>query len=255
MRRTIVSASLATATLLGAGGVAASLFGAAGASAVTSSAETDDTTTPAATTESTTTESTATDSTAAASAASATPADPALPAPVDRSTRLSDTIAKLVTDGTLTRAQADKVVAALKAAAPLGGPHGGRHGGANLEVAATALGMTTTDLATSLRDGKSLAAIATEKSVDVQKVIDALVADAKARAAQAVTDGRLTQAQVDERATSMVERITAMVNRVGGPGHGPGGFGDRGRGIGGPAGSSAAEQSSTSTSGTVSTGA
>ena len=48
----------------------------------------------------------------------------------DPSTKLAEALAPLVTDGTLTQAQADKVVETLKAAGPMGGGHGpGRDGG------------------------------------------------------------------------------------------------------------------------------
>ncbi len=62
-----------------------------------------------------------------------------------------------------------------------GGAFGHHDGGPQLDVAAKALGMTTADLLTELRAGKSIADVAKEKNVDVQKVIDALVADAKTR--------------------------------------------------------------------------
>ena len=141
MRRTIASASIATASLLGAGGIAASLIGVPGAGAVTANP-------------------------------TATSTDPTVAAAVDPSTRLTSTIGELVTDGTLTQAQADKVIAALKAAGPVGGPRGGRGGGPSLDVAAKTLGVTATDLAASLRAGKSLADVAKDKGVVVQNVID-----------------------------------------------------------------------------------
>lgn len=113
-----------------------------------------------------------------------------------------------------------------------GGP-GGDHGpggggrGASLDVAATTLGVTEDDLKTALRDGKTIADIAAEKGVDVQTVIDALVADAKTRIAAEVTDGSITQDEADQRLESLTERITSFVNDgfQGGPGGhgGPGG--------------------------------
>lgn len=103
-----------------------------------------------------------------------------------------------------------------------GGPdHGkrGHHGAkADLGVAATALGMSEADLRTALKSGQSLAQVAQSKNVDVQKVIDALVADAKARLAAKVQAGELTQAQADEKAANLTRRITDMVNRTGGAG-------------------------------------
>lgn len=99
----------------------------------------------------------------------------------------------------------------------------GHRGKANLAVAASTIGVTEEELLTALRGGQSIAQVAQSKDVDVQKVIDALVADAKAKLAQAVEDGRLTQAQADEKAANLAERITATVNREGLPARGPGG--------------------------------
>ncbi len=122
---------------------------------------------------------------------------------------LADSLSKLVTDGTITQAQADSITAALEANRPagmpgdgMGGPGMGRHHGkggegkggpgmggrgmgrgrgAGLEAAATALGITADELRTELQSGKSIADVATAKDVNVQTVIDALVAEAKTR--------------------------------------------------------------------------
>jgi len=74
----------------------------------------------------------------------------------------------------------------------VGGP------GVELGVAAKAIGITEDQLRTELQSGKSIAEVAKAHDVDPQKVIDALVADAKAR---------LQQAEAD-----LPSRITAMVN-------------------------------------------
>ena len=140
-------------------------------------------------------------------------------------------LAEAVTDGKLTQAQADEKAADLQArmtelvnrTPPADGerrghgPHRGPGMKANLEVAAGALGMSVEDLRTELLAGKSLATIAGEKNVEVGAVVSALVADAKARLAQAVTDGKLTQAEADEKAANLEARITDLVNRVGRP--------------------------------------
>lgn len=101
--------------------------------------------------------------------------------------------------------------------APGHGKRGGHRGPKpNLGVAATALGMSEADLRMALRSGQSLAQVAQSKNVDVQKVIDALVADAKAKLAAKVQAGEITQAQADERSANLTQRITDMVNRTGG---------------------------------------
>ena len=159
--------------------------------------------------------------------------------------RIKQALAGLVADKTLTQAQADKVASTLAASGLPGrggpghlkGPRGVGRGPA-LGAAAKALGMTETDLLAQLRSGKSLAAVAKAKGVDVQKVVDALVAEAKQRLANAVKSGRLTQAQADQRLKDLAARITAKVNatRPEEPGRwGRGGPGGRGTGSGAPA--------------------
>ena len=155
-------------------------------------------------------------------------------------------LAQAVTDGKLTQAQADersenlvqRITDLVNRTPPADGerrPHGPKGMKPNLEAAATALGLTPEELRTELQAGKSLATIAGERDVEVAKVVEALVADARARLAQAVTDGKLTQAQADERSADLEARITELVNRAGrphgaghrpGPGPGPGSAGD-----------------------------
>ena len=74
------------------------------------------------------------------------------------------------------------------------------------------IGISETDLATQLRAGKTIAQIAKAHGVTTQKVIDALVADAKAKLAAAVKAGRLTQAQADRLQTGLTKGITGLVN-------------------------------------------
>ena len=148
-------------------------------------------------------------------AAATTPSVPADPTAIGdgghggHGAMLADSLSKLVTDGTITQAQADSITAALEANRPagmpgdgMGGPGMGRHHGkggegmggpgkggpgmgrgrgAGLEAAATALGITADELRTELQSGKSIADVATAKGVNVQTVIDALVAEAKTR--------------------------------------------------------------------------
>lgn len=101
-----------------------------------------------------------------------------------------------------------------------------------LDKAAAVIGISTDQLRTELKAGKSVAEVAGEHNVDVQKVIDALVADASAKIDQAVADGKLDSTQAADMKSHLVERITARVN---GQGPGPrrhGGF--DGPGVGGP---------------------
>lgn len=139
----------------------------------------------------------------------------------------------LVSDGTLTQAQADKVATTLDSSGAMHGP-GGRHGGPDLAGAATALGMSEVDLRTALQGGKTLAQVAKDKGVAVDKLVQVLVDAEKARIAQDVSSGRITQQQADEWLADLTQRITDRVNatRPDGPGRGHGG---PGRGYGSPA--------------------
>jgi hypothetical protein len=134
--------------------------------------------------------------------------------PVDR---IKEALNGLVSDKTLTQAQADKVASTL-ASADLGGGRGGPGGrggrGPGLAAAATALKMTEADLHTALHEGKSLAQVAKDKGVSVDTLIAALVKAEKERIAQDVADGRLTQAEADQRLADVTERVTERVNRT-----------------------------------------
>lgn len=149
----------------------------------------------------------------------------------NRLTAIKDALKGLVTDGTLTQAQADKVATTLDSELPKGGP-GGKHGGfgkfrgAGLDTAATALGVTVADLRTALQSGKSLSDVAAEKGVSKATLIDKLVAEAETKLAEAVKAGKLTQAQADAKKTDLKANVTKMVDRKGKPGHGPRGDGD-----------------------------
>lgn len=168
---------------------------------------------------------------------------------------VTDALSKLVTDGTITQAQADAVAQALAAARPPdgGGPRSGH--GPGLSAAAAAIGIDESTLAGELSSAKSIAQVASDHGVDVQAVIDAMVVDAQAHLAQDVADGRITQDQADQKAADLTTRVTAVVNGQM-PAAPPGG--GHGRGPGGPPPSSSGSPGSTSSgstsSGSTSTG-
>jgi hypothetical protein len=101
----------------------------------------------------------------------------------------------------------------------------------DLAVAAGALGISEDELKTALREGDSIAEVASERGVDVQTVLDALVADATSRIDEAVADGDLDADRAAQLKEALPERITAFVS-----GEGPRGPGHHGRGFGGPRG-------------------
>ena len=152
----------------------------------------------------------------------------------DRVSKIAEDLKGLVTDGTLTQDQADKVATVIAESHPGpggdGGPGGHMGPGAKLEAAATALGLSTDELRTELEAGKTLADIADEKGVDQAVLVDALVAAEMTHLAEKVADGDLTQAQADERAAELEARVTDSLDKArpaGGPG-GPGHHGPRG---------------------------
>jgi hypothetical protein len=107
-----------------------------------------------------------------------------------------------------------------------GGRGAGGFGGRNeavsdTSVAAAAIGISEADLTTALTSGQTIAAVAKAHNVDVQKVIDALVADGQSELAAAVKAGTLTQAQADAQQAEVTQRATAQVNGTFGmgPGH------------------------------------
>jgi hypothetical protein len=98
------------------------------------------------------------------------------------------------------------------------GKHGGfgHHGpfGAKLDAAASYLGLTEAELRTQLEAGKSLADVAKAQGKSVSGLVDALLAAAEAKVADAVKNGHLTQAEADDLITGLKDRITDLVNGV-----------------------------------------
>ncbi len=138
--------------------------------------------------------------------------------------RLRELLQPLVDDGTIDAAQADAVAEHLAESGPArrGHEHGpGRHGPGfggpgHLEsgVVTDVPGIDADELREQLRDGASLADIATANGVDPADLVDALVAEAQERLDQAVEDERIDTDEAAERAAGLEERITEMVERT-----------------------------------------
>lgn len=99
------------------------------------------------------------------------------------------------------------------------GPRGRRHHllEAGIDVAAEAIGITEQELVEQLRDGSTIAEVAEANGVDVQTVIDALVAAATERIDAAVESGDLDADRAEELKANLVERVTDRVNHEGFP--------------------------------------
>ncbi len=166
-------------------------------------------------------------------------------------TALQAQLAQAVTDGKLTQAEADTKLAAFDASAeaqmtstmplqgrgPRGGGAGGAHAnGAQTLVAATAsvTGLTEDAVLTAQRSGQTLAQIAEANGKTADAVIAAARTTYQQKLAQAVTDGKLTQAQADAELAEFDGSVSSwMTSAMPGRGDmhgGEGGFGH----IGGP---------------------
>ncbi len=144
-------------------------------------------------------------------------------------------LAAAVKAGTITQAQADQVRSGLEARVtarvnasggmfphgpfgPFGPGHLGGFGpgpGASLSVAAKTIGVSEATLVRALRGGSSIALVAKEHGVTPQKVVAALVADAKSSLSAAVKAGRITQQQASAIESNLTQRVTALVNHAG----------------------------------------
>lgn len=137
-----------------------------------------------------------------------------------RVTVLQDALKGLVTDGTLTQQQADRIAGTLAEQLPVHDHHGGR-GLAKLaqEEVAAILGIPVEELRTQREAGRTLAQVAEAEGVERAELVAGLVAAAEQRLAAAVESGRLTQARADELSARLEQRIGEGVDRVGrGPG-------------------------------------
>ena len=101
---------------------------------------------------------------------------------------------------------------------------GGESG--NLAAVAQALGIDEAVLKAALKSGKTIADVAQANNVPVANVIAAIVADRQAHIAQAVVDGKLTQAQANEKLEYLTAKVTESVSNL--PRNGSNGGGGRG---------------------------
>ncbi len=137
-----------------------------------------------------------------------------------------------VAAGRLTQAQADTLLANLKATLPgqlqvkyvPGFGKFGRfgYGLPMMDTIAQALGLTVAELWTELSAGKSVADVAKAKGVDLDKVINAVMEQQTRLVNAAVAAGRLTQAQADAWLNNLRENLPALLSLKGGFGFGRG---------------------------------
>ncbi len=92
--------------------------------------------------------------------------------------------------------------------------HRGDKGAAIAEI----LGITQDELRTAIVDGQTVADLATAQGIDIQTVIDAIVADMTEHVEEHVDAGDITEEQATERLATAEERVTERVNTVRVPG-------------------------------------
>ncbi|KQV26531.1 hypothetical protein [Yonghaparkia sp. Root332] len=85
------------------------------------------------------------------------------------------------------------------------------HRGAAIAIILETLGITVDELRDAREEGLTLAELAEAQGVDVDTLVDALVAAAEEHIAEHVADGDLTQEEADERLAEFEERITDRV--------------------------------------------
>jgi hypothetical protein len=129
---------------------------------------------------------------------------------------------KAVADGKLTAAAAALRLQKLQQRVAqlvmrTGAPNGKKHGAKKkaairgaVKAAATYLGLTTEQIRTQLKSGKSLAEIATAQGKSVDGLKAAIVADAKATIAKLVSSGKLSA----ERGQRYLAQIQKNVDRI-----------------------------------------
>lgn len=131
--------------------------------------------------------------------------------------RLRETLQPLVDDGTIDAAQADAVTEHLVENRPERHGRRGRRGidghGRNNTVVADLLGIDRETLRSELEAGNSIADIAEANGIEVQSVVDALIADAESHIDLAIAHG-LDEERAAERLERITERIEEGVNRT-----------------------------------------
>lgn len=141
---------------------------------------------------------------------------------------LKNRVDAAVKDGRMTKEEGARIKERIDASdvPMLGlGPRGFRHHphgdhkhfpgvvfGGKLEGAAEYLGMDRLQLMNALSGGKTLAALARDRSKSVNGLIDAMVAATGKRLDEAVANGKLTEADKKEVLADLKGRITRLVN-------------------------------------------
>ena len=90
----------------------------------------------------------------------------------------------------------------------------GQRRAARLATISEVLGIEAEDLRAELQDGATIADVAVANDVDVDDVVDALIANVEERLAEKVEEGDLTEDEAAEKLESKTERISDKVNGI-----------------------------------------
>ncbi|WP_434784379.1 hypothetical protein [Paenibacillus terrae] len=113
-------------------------------------------------------------------------------------------------------AMAEKLLAAKGNVLP-GDANGPKAAGGNYaenKALLKLLGLSSSELNTQLKSGKTLAAIAKAQSVNVKEVISLLVSDTKSRMAEEKKNGKVTDTEYNNRISNLEKMVTDLVNGV-----------------------------------------
>jgi hypothetical protein len=159
-------------------------------------------------------------------ASNSTSSDPGAPKCMGPRAKFKDVLDGLVQNSTISQDQEDKIIQAFKDAKPEKQPKTGplgRRGRAigpggivkdMVDVAANTIGVQPSDLANELKNGKSVADVAKDHSVDPQTVVQAIVDAGNAKVDQAVTNGKITSTQGDKIKSHLSDAATKFVNHT-----------------------------------------
>ena len=83
-----------------------------------------------------------------------------------------------------------------------------------MEISARTIGISPKSLTSSIRSGRSIAQVAQAHDVDVQTVVNALVAAGDTQVGQAVTNQKLTPTQGSKIEEALPTVVTKVVDHV-----------------------------------------
>jgi 3-hydroxyacyl-CoA dehydrogenase len=125
-------------------------------------------------------------------------------------TRIAERLQELVDAGTISADQAQAVAEHLADGFHPGGPRG--HRGPNFGAIAEFLGMDAEGFRAALQEYDTLADVAAANGSSADELIEFLVTQAEDRMAQAVEDGKIDQADADEKLAEIEDKVAEMVN-------------------------------------------